>query len=307
MSKISRLKIIRSMLKNAGYLTDLVDKRIEELQSGKSVGEPADATSATGEIEYTKPLTAYVPGAQVMVPKNPFDATGGYNVMFVFRYRHDTNWSAGVNTIIVMADKGQQYTAEWVANALKRIQSSLVKVNPNAHLNKYGISAHSGGYTVAGRLLSQREKMEEMVGKPLDAVVLADAGHEKLVPAAMQPYVEFARKAAEGKGDFIHMHTAIPGWSQKYGKFTSTTEHANYILEQLGMERQQGTRGEFSDWRVKPVSVSEQGGLRVVQLDDKERRRYDPQHRDAPGTSGYMHNESARHLPDAWRMLSGWN
>ena len=291
------------MLKRAGYLTDLVDKRIEELQSGK-LGE---TVSSSGEVEYEKPLTAYVPGAQVMVPKNPFDSTGGYNVMFVFRYRHDTKWSAGINTIIVMTDKGEQYTASWVANALQRIQSSLSKINPNAYLKKYGISAHSGGYTVAGRLLSQREEMERMVGKPLDAVVLADAGHEKLVPEAMGPYVDFARQAAEGKGDFIHMHTAIPGWSQRYGKFTSTTEHADYILQQLGMERQSGAEGAFGDWRVKPVSVAEQGGLRVVQLDDQEKRKYDPEHRDAEGTSGYMHNESARHLPDAWRMLGGWD
>lgn len=292
------------MLKNAGYLTDVVDKRIEELQVGKPAGEP-EQQSDSGQVEYDKPLTTYVPGAQVMVPKKPFDATGGYNVMFVFRYRGDTKWSAGINTIIVMTDKGKKYNASWVANALHRIQSSLSKVNPSAHLNKYGISAHSGGYTVAGRLLSQREQMEKMVGKPLDAVVLADAGHERLVPAAMQPYVDFARRAAEGQGSFINMHTAIPGWSQKYGKFTSTTEHADYVLNQLGIERQQGVGEEFADWRVKPVSVAGRGGLRVVQLDDQEKRRYDPKHRDAPGTSGYMHNEAARHLPNAWRML-GW-
>jgi hypothetical protein len=302
MSKIARLKIIRSILKRAGYLTNMVDARIQQLKQMPE-GEPS-------KVDFKKPLATYIPGSQVMVPTDPFDATGGYNVMFVFRYRMDTNWSAGVKTIIVMTDTGTQYNATWVANALSRIQKSLQKVNPNAHLNKYGISAHSGGYTVAGRLLRQKDKLEKMVGKPLDAVVLADAGHEKLHPTLMNAYVDFAQEASKGDRNFISMHTAIPGIDYKGGKkrtYTSTTEHADYILDRVGLDRQHGSDESFSNWRTKPISVAEQGGLKFIQMDDDKGRAYNPKDRDAPGTSGHMHNETARHIPDAWKMMQGWS
>lgn len=75
----------------------------------------------------------------------------------------------------------------------------------------------------------------------IDGIILEDSLHTGYLPdgapgpldtSLLQPFLEFAREAVDGKKRMLIIHSEIfPG------TFASTTETADYILQQLGLDR----------------------------------------------------------------------
>jgi hypothetical protein len=103
------------------------------------------------------------------------------------------------------------------------------------------LSAFSAGYGAIRALLRQPGHFERA-----DAVLLLDGLHTgyepprvvldqggRLEAAKLEPFVRFARAAVAGEKRFLITHSEIfPG------TFASTTETADYLLEQLGLQRE---------------------------------------------------------------------
>ncbi len=103
------------------------------------------------------------------------------------------------------------------------------------------LSAFSAGYGAIRALLRQPGHFERA-----DAVLLLDGLHTgyepprvvldqggRLEAAKLEPFVRFARAAVAGEKRFLVTHSEIfPG------TFASTTETADYLLEQLGLQRE---------------------------------------------------------------------
>jgi hypothetical protein len=96
--------------------------------------------------------------------------------------------------------------------------------------------------------------------------------------------VRFARDAAAGKKQFIVVHSEIfPG------TFASTTETADYLLEQLGLKRQAVLR-----WRplqTQQLSETVQGKFRVAGY---------------AGNSAPDHVDLLHALPDFLKWVDGY-
>lgn len=100
---------------------------------------------------------------------------------------------------------------------------------PNAKARHIGITSWSAGYGAVGEILSQP------YGKRVvESVVLLDGLHSgyegtSLNAAQLAPFVEYARRAAQGKAFMFVSHSSIipPGYA-------STTETANYLIHAVG-------------------------------------------------------------------------
>lgn len=101
--------------------------------------------------------------------------------------------------------------------------------NAKAHARKVGLSAWSAGYGAVVEILNQ-----EYGKRIVDTVVLLDGMHcgysgESLDETQLQPFIDFARRAAAGqKLMFVSHSSIIPP------DYASTTETANYIIAKLG-------------------------------------------------------------------------
>lgn len=297
------------LVKLAGLVEDFVKGQLGQPVATKpQAAKPAPITYAA-RININ-------PGAVADIPSKPFGPNNEVNFMFVFRYHKDARKNAGsggLNAVTIYSDIGKHYSdPSYIQNAMAQVMSYLKKYNPNAKLGKWGMTAFSGGGSVVENLLAQRQKLESTIGKAPDAIVMADAGHTKLNPAAMSGFEQYAREAADPKSGkrFISVHSAIVPTSSSGGTYTSTTQHSQYLLDRIGVQRQQASPADqrFAEWdeRIRPRSVAEQGGLAVLQSDDKGDRRYDKQN--SEGTSGWVHMQIAKTVPYVWQQYLGdWN
>lgn len=102
--------------------------------------------------------------------------------------------------------------------------------NKKAHVRKLALSSWSAGYGAVEQILRQP------AGKKVDALVLLDSLHagyadeqaRSLKVAPIQPFIDFARRAAAGKTFMFMSHSSItpPGYA-------STTETADFIIQEL--------------------------------------------------------------------------
>jgi len=101
--------------------------------------------------------------------------------------------------------------------------------NAKAHVRKVGLSAWSAGYGAVVEILNQ-----DYGKRIVDTVVLLDGMHcgyagGSLDELQLQPFIDFARRAAAGqKLMFVSHSSIIPP------DYASTTETANYIIAKLG-------------------------------------------------------------------------
>jgi hypothetical protein len=306
MERTFRTESLKQLAKMAGAITDLVQKELVQ---------PPEKVNYAARI----PL-AY--GAVAAIPANPFSPDGGVNVMFQFRYYQSAppGAAAGINTVVVYADVNKAYNdPRFIASSISQIMGYLKKQNPNAHLAKYGLSAFSGGYWPVENLLRHRQDLERMVGKPLDAVFLADAGATRLNDAAMSGFTQFAQEASQPGSDkkFVVMHSAIPGQvydptTGRMKQFTSTTQHADWLMQHVGIENRRDIAPDdprFAGMALQPKSIAGRGGFQVIQVDDNPNRTWDPRDKFRPGTSGWVHKTiGTQYLPQAWNLyLQDWN
>lgn len=311
MDRNFRFKSLKLLAKKAGIITDLVQKEVSALTSEQPISK----------VDYTQKIQLPY-GAIASVPQNPFSPNGGVNIMFQFRYYQSAppGNMANINTVVVYADVKKAYNdPRFIANSISEIINHLKKQNPIAHLAKYGLSGFSGGYWPIENLLRRRNEMERLVGKPLDAVFLADAGATRLNNAAMAGFSQFAQEAAkpDSQKKFVIMHSAIPGeaYDPNTGKnkyFTSTQEHAKWLMEHVGINKRQDIAVDdprFVNLNLKPRSIAGRGGFQVIQVDDNPNRPWDPKNKFRQGTSGWVHKEiGTEYLPRAWNLyLQDWN
>lgn len=293
-----RLKTLQKIIKDAGIVTDTVNKLV-------------------GKINYSSKLPLSN-GAYAAIPDNPFSANGAVNIMFQFRYYSSSppGSRTDINMVIVYADVKNAYNdPKFISNSIGTIISYLKKTNPAAHLGNYGLSAHSAGYWPIENLLRKRKEMEQLVGKPLDSVFLADGGATKLNDAAMSGFVDFAQEAAKDPNKkFVVMHSAIAGGKMVDGKwkpFTSTTEHADYIANKLHMKKQHLSPDDprFKDLTLKPKDMASKGGVHIITVDDDTKRPWYPKDKFKPGSAGWVHQQiGTEYLPYAWNTeLADWN
>lgn len=118
---------------------------------------------------------------------------------------------------------------------LKVVEQEIAKARnvPKTKLNRLVLSGWSAGYGAIRALLRQPVKNR------VDAVVLLDGLHADYeddkpgIPRAeqMQPFIEYAQKAAQNKGFMFLSHSSIvpPGYA-------STTETMHYLTKKLGSQ-----------------------------------------------------------------------
>jgi LysM repeat protein len=109
------------------------------------------------------------------------------------------------------------------------------------HIRNLALSSWSAGYGAVSQILSQP------AGKNVDTLILLDSVHagyidenaKKLKTEQIKPFLEFARKAAQGKGLMFQSHSSIipPGYAP-------TREVSHYIVEQLGGKMKPSTRSD---------------------------------------------------------------
>ena len=104
-------------------------------------------------------------------------------------------------------------------------------------IGKVCLSSFSGGYTAVRDLLRHASVVQGVSDVVLlDSLYAPRIGENKdrLDPAAMQPFVDFARRAAEGKVNFFFTQL-YPPLEQHRGN--TTTLAANYLIDALKLER----------------------------------------------------------------------
>ncbi|HYQ15587.1 MAG TPA: hypothetical protein VEQ58_07515 [Polyangiaceae bacterium] len=149
-----------------------------------------------------------------------------------------------------------------------------------AHARKVAMSAWSAGFVGVAAAISQKASSQ------IDAVVLIDGLHaprrdRAMFEAQLEPFVKFARRAADKQAFMFISHSSIDP-----PDFASTTECAHYLLSTLGFE-------------PRPVHRADRFGLELVEFFN----------RGDLNVRGYAGNDKADHcaqialLRDVYRAL----
>lgn len=267
-----------------------------------------------------KPVPLHVPNppgkgsVRVMAPPNYGVQGNQLNIVFHFRGAGSgTIYSkAGTNAVVVAVDApgvggggmAPYGNAQFINAAESSLLAQIRKItnNPNLQLGNISFVGWSGGYDPIGRLFEPGQ-WDKLAKKPTHVAVL-DGGHYGKLgqPNAtrLQPWLQIAQRAKNGELDFYFTHTAIvPGGPS--GSYASTTDTANWLLQNMNMQRQQSPG---------VASRADAGGFHVIQLYDQQApyKIRDPKTgkwmANIPGTSGYQHIDALRRAPE---VLPTWN
>jgi len=268
-----------------------------------------------------KPASISVPNpgkgsVRVMAPPNY--GVQGNQVNIVFHFRGAGSGAiyskAGTNAVVVAVDApgvggggmAPYGNAQFINAAQGSVLAQVRKItgNPNLQLGNISYVGWSGGYDPMGRLFEGKQ-WNQLQKKPVHVAML-DGGHYGKAgqpnPKRMQPWVEVAQRARDGELEFFFTHSAVtPGRSERFPQgYASTTDSANYLLEQMQMQRQPS---------AGVASRADAGGFHVIQLYDEQApyKIRDPKtgrmRANIPGTSGYQHIDALRRAPE---VLPTW-
>lgn len=241
---------------NAGLLTSFVEKELN----------PKPQFSSLGSVG---------PGTTVMMPSNPVKPDGSVDILINIRGipGGDTKRasSLGVNAVIVTAEAGGKGNKEnvvaygnanFINNAVSQVLNFVQNKFPDKKIKrgKLVISGFSGGAGAVAAALTQRSSIKGGV----DGVVLNDGLHADPNSPQMNAVLEYAKEAEKDPNKKLKViHTAITP-----GKYISTTQTANYLLDQLSLQRK-----PTENWNgkgPKPKTEAKKGGVEIYQLFDKE-------------------------------------
>jgi hypothetical protein len=116
-------------------------------------------------------------------------------------------------------------------------QLKALGIAPEPRLRHITVTSFSAGFGGVRELLQVPESFDR-----IDALIMADSIHagfvdnpadRKVNPANMDGFLRFAKEAAAGKKWLILSHSQI-----RPPNYASTTETADYLLAQLGGERE---------------------------------------------------------------------
>lgn len=284
MDREFRKQTLIRLIKKAGIVTDMVQQNLTKpkFQVLGSVGK----------------------GTTIMMPSEPIHPDGSVDIVFQIRGIAGGDVkaasAAGVNAVIVTAEAGGLGSKEnlaaygspsFINEAVGKILSNLKTRYPdkNVHLGKLTVSSFSGGGGATAQLLMNRSQLPKGAEPP--KFVFIDGLHADPGGSVMKAVVDYAKEVKNNPsaGELSIVHTAVVPTG-----YTSTTQVADYLLNQVGLQRQKlnGNGG--------PVSEAEQGGLKVIQLYDHQQpyMAKDPKtgkiRPNVPGTAGYQHIQALR-------------
>lgn len=279
---------LEQLVKEGGLLSDLVDKALE----------------AKKKILNFATIGSVGPGTTVMAPESAVKSDGTVDIVFQIRGLAGgdakTAGQMGVNAVIVTAEAGGMGSKEnlaafgnatFINNAVQKILSNLQEKNPDkkVRLGKLTVSSFSGGGSATANLIVNRKNLPQGTSPP--KFVFIDGLHAEPEGSVMKEVVEYAKQVKDNPkaGELAIVHTAVVPTG-----YASTTQVADHILGQLGIQRNRiGEQGDSDDPR--PVAEAQTGGLRVIQLYDKQQPYMvkDPNTGELkpniPGTAGYQH------------------
>jgi hypothetical protein len=294
----------KSVLKEAAIYDD-VKKSLEE-KGYKEENKPV----YDGAIK----IPGAKPGVAVICPSNPIIG-GKYNVFFQIR-SGNAPASAGVNTIIVIAEAGGMASKEnteafgnkdWINKQLGMIHVALVKkFGDKISLGKLGLGSFSGGYAAVGKILEDPEMKQKV-----DSVVILDGIHGgergKPDPTKMKVWLDYAKEAKENPSkNFVFLYTAVDP-----GTYASTSDSAYYLTDNLNIQRNPIKGKTYAG--VEPASIASAGGFTAIQLYDRKSDKpgygYQYYADNRPGSMGHQHVQAAKALPEIWNeyLADSWN
>ena len=284
-----RCESFKYLTKQSGIVNDIVNKNISQKQLNFS--QVSDLNIG--------------PGVKIVFPKDPVKDDNTVDIMFQFRGGSPKLFAqAGVNAIIVMADAGgvgggPSRKAFGSSNFVNTTINSILKYVSNKtgetiNLGKLGLSAWSGGYDPIHGIMQDHYNGKQLIKQP-DYVGLFDGMHHSVQQGnpAMKVWEQLAADAQKGKAQFVITHTAVDPV-----KYPSTTTTTNYLLNNLGVKRQ-----NTNNWTGKsqaPVSVANSGNFYVYQLYDKQAPYMSNGKVNVPGTAGHQHIQALQNMPDYW-------
>lgn len=232
---------------------------------------PAPAL-APAKINFEKPVKLregvhmYIPQQQAVRPNGQVD------IIIQFRGDVPQRFSeGGVPAVVISAETAGLSGAmmekfgqpDFVPQILKRALIHLrQRFGPQVQLGRLALGSFSAGYAPLRVALTNPE-----VRAHTDAVLIIDGIHFGKAgqpdPVGHQPFVDFAREAAQGKRLMVITHSAIrPNYS-------SSTDAANYILSQVGAIRQPAPTEPPPPWSTRygskpqPMTRADLGHLHV--------------------------------------------
>lgn len=302
-----RYLALKKLAESAGVLTNIVKQKLgleNEISSEKKEKK---------EIQFQN-LGSVGPGTTVMVSTNAVKPDGAVDIVINIRGipggDTKTASSLGVNAVVITAEAGglgskenqsQFGNASFINKAVGMVLGSLKKKYPekNIHRGKLVVSGFSGGGGAIAGLLTQRQQ----VTGGIDGVIINDGLHANPGTPAMNAVLEYAKEAEKNpdKAKFSLIHTAV-----NPGKYISTSKTADYLLQELGLERQK-LEGEWNGVGPKPSSQAQRGGVKITQLYDQEQpyMAKDPttgkvRPNVMGATSGGQHISSLHWMPNAF-------
>lgn len=141
----------------------------------------------------------------------------------------------------------------------KRFAQLLAEAEKKAgrKFDRVALSGWSAGYGAVRMILRDKGHYQKVRW-----AILIDGMHtsyqkgKKVTPAHMDSFITFAKSAVAGEKQFLITHTKIVP-----GSYASTTETANYLLEQVGVKRAKFTgQGLFG---LPQETEAKNGGLHV--------------------------------------------
>ena len=209
-------------------------------QYSRSAAERGGIEPCGIQASDTSAVEAWVPLSQghFVAPRDfGLDESGHFNLVLHFNgdepVRREWIKSQAPFVLYTLTAPASQYAplmsgSHWSAAIVAEIERALSKASGRtARVGRVALSAWSAGFVAVEAALAQP-------ANDIDAVILIDGLHaprdnNAAFRAQMQPFVDYAARAAEHHGLFVVSHSAIdpPG-------FASTTECAHYLIASLG-------------------------------------------------------------------------
>lgn len=204
-----------------------------------------------------------VPGQRISFPHGTLFIPDYFQVttnkpLDVMLFFHGADWCAQQNfydsrkNAVLLTITSTNYdslfkTSDAFWNLVHRIPERAAGVSPapfpqsiitNITLGKIGLASFSGGYAATRSILRQPG-----VAEKISDVILADSlygprekeNSNQLEAAAMEPFLKFAQRAADGKCHFWFSHLFPP---EEQHRGNTTTIAANYLIERVGAQRE---------------------------------------------------------------------
>jgi hypothetical protein len=239
------------------------------------------------------------PGTAVLISDNAVKPDGTVDIVINLRGLVGTPEGAsktGVEGAVVTAEAvgpqsenmGSKLLTQQFGNPdrIKKIVNSVISQIQEKHPDKkikrgkLILSGFSGGGAPIARLAAHADELG------IDGIIINDGLHTD--PKALDPLIEFARRAENGEKLFKVLHTAI----QTSG-YANTTETAEYIRNKLGLQRQRVSND--SQTGLKPVYTAKKGNAEIIALFDEIMPYYQD---NRPGSMGWQHIQAVKAYPE---------